>query len=173
MSGGEDAARSMPTSVRWICGGFLGLIGVLGLGKSLLLDPPTTHAEQPSHTAPVPFAEITLDPAIQSTAPEPVPTTTIQPLISPSERTEPADAPSDPPPSAPEPSSVQKLIQVNTASAAELELLPRIGPVMAQRIIEDRAANGPYRDADDLQRVRGIGPKTAEKLEPLVGFEMP
>ncbi len=173
MSGGEDAARSMPASVRWLCGGFLGLIGVLGLGKTLLLDPPTTHAEQPAHVAPMPFEEVTLDPAAQSTASEPVAPTTIQPLISPSQRTEQADAPNDPPPSAPEPSSVQKLIQVNTASAAELELLPRIGPVMAQRIIEDRAANGPYRDADDLQRVRGIGPKTAEKHKPLVGFEMP
>lgn len=62
-------------------------------------------------------------------------------------------------------------IAVNSASAAELQLLPRIGPVLAQRIIDDRAANGPYRSLSDLQRVRGIGPKTAEQLEALVRFD--
>lgn len=51
-------------------------------------------------------------------------------------------------------------INLNTASAAELELLPRIGPALSKRIIEDRDANGPFKSLDDLDRVRGIGPRT-------------
>ena len=61
-----------------------------------------------------------------------------------------------------------KLINVNTAGRAELELLPRIGPTLAQRIIEEREANGQFRSADDLQRVRGIGEKTVENLRALI-----
>jgi len=56
------------------------------------------------------------------------------------------------------------LIDVNTAPAPELQMLPGIGPTLAQRIVDDRAANGPYATLDDLQRVRGIGPRTVEKL---------
>jgi competence protein ComEA len=57
---------------------------------------------------------------------------------------------------------------VNTASAAELELLPGIGPALAGRIIEHRQANGPFRAVEDLTKVRGIGPKTLDKLRPRV-----
>ncbi len=59
-------------------------------------------------------------------------------------------------------------IDINTAGLAELQLLPGIGPALAQRILDDRQANGPYRSVDDLDRVRGIGPKTLEKLRPLI-----
>lgn len=59
------------------------------------------------------------------------------------------------------------LIDLNEAAAAELELLPGIGPTLAQRIIEDRAANGAYERVEDLQRVRGIGPRTVEKIAPM------
>lgn len=55
-------------------------------------------------------------------------------------------------------------IDVNHASAPELELLPRIGPAMAQRIIAGR----PYSTPAELQQVRGIGPRTYERLENLV-----
>ncbi len=61
-------------------------------------------------------------------------------------------------------------LNVNTASYAQLQLLPRIGPAMAQRIIDDRAENGPYADAEDIQRVRGIGPKTAERIAAAADF---
>ena len=57
----------------------------------------------------------------------------------------------------------QKL-DVDTATAAELEALPGIGPSLAARIVEAR----PFTSVDDLQRVRGIGPKTVERLAPLV-----
>ncbi len=62
-------------------------------------------------------------------------------------------------------------INVNTAGAAELDLLPGIGPALAQRIIESRTATGPFRSLADLGRVSGIGDKTLEKLAPHVRFE--
>lgn len=49
------------------------------------------------------------------------------------------------------------LINVNTATASELDALPGIGPVLADRIVADRDANGPYTSLDDLARVSGVG----------------
>lgn len=59
-------------------------------------------------------------------------------------------------------------INLNTATAAELEELPRIGPAMAQRIIEWREANGRFTSVEDLLAVSGIGEKMLEALRPLV-----
>lgn len=59
-------------------------------------------------------------------------------------------------------------VDVNRASAAELETLPGIGPALARRIMESRAEAGPFRSADDLLRVRGIGPATLERIRGLV-----
>jgi len=56
------------------------------------------------------------------------------------------------------------LVNINTATLAELEALPAIGPVIAQRIIDDRAANGPYKQIEDLARVRGISARTVDQL---------
>lgn len=56
------------------------------------------------------------------------------------------------------------LVDINSANAAELELLPGIGPVTASEIIRDRVKNGPYRTLDELDRVSGIGPKTIEGI---------
>ena len=55
-------------------------------------------------------------------------------------------------------------VDVNTASVAELERLPGVGPLLAARIVEYRNAHGPFRSPEDLQRVQGIGPKTYETL---------
>jgi len=55
-------------------------------------------------------------------------------------------------------------IDINSAGAAELELLPRIGPALAGRIVAYREEHGPFADVDDLDRVHGIGPKTIERL---------
>jgi len=61
-------------------------------------------------------------------------------------------------------------VDVNRASAAELERLPRVGPALAGRIIAWREQHGPFRSLDDLRHVRGIGPATAALLAPAVTF---
>lgn len=53
-------------------------------------------------------------------------------------------------------------VPLNSATAAELETLPRIGPAMAQRIVEYREANGPFTSVDQLLEVTGIGEKTLD-----------
>ncbi len=60
------------------------------------------------------------------------------------------------------------LIDLNAATAAELELLPRIGPKLAARIVEDRATNGPFESVEALDRVKGIGPRTVARVRPHV-----
>jgi len=58
-------------------------------------------------------------------------------------------------------------INVNTADTRELQRLPRIGPVLAARIVAERA-RGTFRSVNDLRRVHGIGQKTVEHLRPFV-----
>ena len=59
-------------------------------------------------------------------------------------------------------------VNINTATAEELQTLPRIGPAMAQRIIVWREAHGGFRSVDELDAVPGIGPSMLENLRPLV-----
>jgi competence protein ComEA len=63
----------------------------------------------------------------------------------------------DPPAPAADPTIAQR-ININTATEAELQVLPGIGPSRAAAIVEDRRLNGPFRSVDELDRVRGIGP---------------
>lgn len=56
-------------------------------------------------------------------------------------------------------------VNINTAAEEELVTLNGIGPVLAGRIIEDRAKNGPYKTVEELQRVSGIGKTTIVKLK--------
>jgi competence protein ComEA len=62
----------------------------------------------------------------------------------------------------------EALVDINSASQEALESLPGIGPVLAQRIIAYREANGPFAVAEDLQKVEGVGADTFEKLRELV-----
>lgn len=62
-------------------------------------------------------------------------------------------------------------LNVNRATAAELERLPGIGPALAARIVAHREAHGPFRTVDELVRVPGIGPKTLAALRDLVTVE--
>jgi competence protein ComEA len=59
-------------------------------------------------------------------------------------------------------------IHLNTATADELDTLPGVGPVTAERILEYREQNGPFRSVDELDAVTGIGPKRLEQLRELV-----
>ena len=61
-------------------------------------------------------------------------------------------------------------VNVNVASEATLSLLPGIGPGLASRIVAHRGELGPVHGLDQLQAVRGIGVKTASKVEPFVTF---
>jgi competence protein ComEA len=62
-------------------------------------------------------------------------------------------------------------VNLNTASQAELERLPGVGPVTAQRIIEYRAQIGVFRSVEELENVKGIGPKKLEQIRPYVTLE--
>ncbi|MEM8599793.1 MAG: helix-hairpin-helix domain-containing protein [Bacteroidota bacterium] len=62
-------------------------------------------------------------------------------------------------------------MNVNTASARLLDRLPGIGPALAERIIAYRAEHGDFRRAEDLVNVRGIGPKTFDRMAPYVFVE--
>jgi competence protein ComEA len=59
-------------------------------------------------------------------------------------------------------------VNINSASAEELETLPGIGEVIAQEILDYRTANGPFASVDDLLDVSGIGEVTLENIRDLV-----
>ncbi len=62
-------------------------------------------------------------------------------------------------------------INVNTATAQELQSLPRIGSVTAARIVAYRTEHGEFRSLEDLIKVKGIGAKTLEKIRELISVE--
>ncbi|HUG93496.1 MAG TPA: helix-hairpin-helix domain-containing protein [Planctomycetaceae bacterium] len=57
-------------------------------------------------------------------------------------------------------------LDINAATWVEWMQLPGIGETLSRRIVADREQNGPFAGIDDLQRVRGIGPKTVERIRP-------
>lgn len=65
----------------------------------------------------------------------------------------------------------QPVININTATAEQLALLPRVGPKVAQRIIDWREQHGPFVKSTDLLQVRGIGAKSYELLEKYIVVE--
>lgn len=64
--------------------------------------------------------------------------------------------------------SIGGRVSLSSASAAELDALPGIGPVTAQKILDFRAAHGGFRSVDDLDAIPGIGPARIEQLRELV-----
>jgi competence protein ComEA len=62
-------------------------------------------------------------------------------------------------------------ININTASAALLDTLPGVGPVLAQRIVDYRESVAPFRQISDLTNVEGIGNATLLKIEDLITVE--
>lgn len=59
-------------------------------------------------------------------------------------------------------------LSLSSATATELEQLPGVGPVLAQRIVQWRTDHGPFRGADDLNEVSGVGDSLMEQIRPLV-----
>lgn len=59
-------------------------------------------------------------------------------------------------------------IDVNHADAATLQVLPGVGPGLADRIVRDRAVHGPFAAPSELERVAGVGPVLLERLRPFV-----
>ncbi|MGB9856670.1 MAG: helix-hairpin-helix domain-containing protein [Dictyoglomaceae bacterium] len=65
-------------------------------------------------------------------------------------------------------SSNSNKVNINYASEKELENLPGIGPSLARRIIEYREQNGPFKSLEDLEKVKGIGPRKIEQIKDLI-----
>jgi competence protein ComEA len=63
-------------------------------------------------------------------------------------------------------------VDLDRATAEEIERLPRIGPVLANRIVADRDSLGPFGSLDGFQRVRGVGPALAKALSLHVTFSL-
>lgn len=177
--------------IRWCSGGFVagaasvGLAwGILGARVDTPIEPHRVDTILPQRPPPetvlrLPEAETTLVPAMRALSnpgPDgqpvsPTPQAAAPAFDVPSQ--EAVDSPPPPPDPAPPaaPQSRVLRINVNSATVAELDLLPGIGPALAQRIIDERTRNGRFVSLRDLERVPGIGPKTAEKLQGLVVFE--
>lgn len=69
--------------------------------------------------------------------------------------------------------SVSAKVDINTANAQELATLPGIGPSIAQRIVDHRQAQGPFKSIEDLKSVKGIGEKKFAAIKDMVTVSKP
>ena len=65
-----------------------------------------------------------------------------------------------------QPQTAQFQVDINNAKWPELATLPGVGRKLAERIVESRETDGPFRNNDDLRRVRGVGVRTLESIRP-------
>lgn len=79
-----------------------------------------------------------------------------------------AQARDDPPARPPGKRQLTGKLNLNTATEAQLRMLPTVGPAKAERIVTWRKKNGGFKRTQDLRRVKGFGYKTYKKLEPLL-----
>lgn len=157
MSAGGPSPRPSPHSARWVAALLISGVGLAGVGYSLATKP--TPAPQP-----VVFVPKQVEPRAGTPggdAPTPVPAVSV------------GKPPAAPISTEPEYPPVPKLeagmtLDINTASAEQLQLLPGIGPSRAAAIVEDRVSRGRFRTVEDLARVSGIGPVTVEGVRPYV-----
>ena len=77
------------------------------------------------------------------------------------------------PPAQSSPAPQGSVVNLNTATKADLEKLPGVGPAMAQRILDYRQKIGGFKKAEDLMNVQGIGEKSFLKIKPLVTVVAP
>lgn len=157
MNAGRPSSRPSPHSARWVAALLVSGVGLVGVGYSLATRP--TPAPQPVVFVPKQIEPRAGTPGVaEPTLPrsgskqEPVPAATT---------------------SEPEYPSAAKLeagmtLDINTATAEQLQLLPGIGPSRAAAIVEDRTSRGRFLTVEDLARVSGIGPVTVEGVRPYV-----
>lgn len=141
---------------------FLNLAAPVGDGERIYIPPPQVKKAQAPETGGEKPAPVSSEPA-GSTPGGPAPV----------KKTEGQEVPPEIPSPVAKNNSLKPLskkpvadgsLDVNRASREELEAVPGIGPVLAGRIIEYREKNGGFNRIDDLLKIKGIGPKTLEKL---------
>jgi competence protein ComEA len=66
---------------------------------------------------------------------------------------------------------VAGVVNINTADASQIVMLPRVGAKAAQRVIEYRAQHGPFASTSDLMQVKGFGEKTLNRLSPYLTLD--
>lgn len=178
-----------PSPLRWAGAGVIGGASIVGMLWSILGRAPLPLEATPASPAPIALAQTTPPTGSHAQAesridPPSGPTTSAlvaTPIASAAELSVPSDRPAAssqaeatepvPPPTRSVRATLTERLDINTATQAELELLPNIGPTLATRIIAFRETEGPIRSLTHLTDVRGIGVRTAEAIEPYVRFE--